>query len=255
MRKSEKSGLSQKSSPLDQRGNRSFARLPSDYSPPNLKVRGVNERVELSSFSDYHLTVRPKVDLNRYQVSMLLDVLNHEIVNYGINFTLWLTLEWLFTRLIGSKRVWEVRDTNERRVLLSAELILLTSQGSWLNFSDREKLPEEIRDYLFSNSLIISDRTYQSRSDFWYAERFLEVRAVRMDVFLERESNSIRYSSYTKGYGESSSMGRRQKTRPSAELDGEPVDLEKDQTMSLDLYNISQVLSAVLLELKYSRRD
>jgi hypothetical protein len=50
-------------------------------------------------------------------------------------------------------------------------------------------------------------------------------------------------------------LGRRQKTRPSAELDGEPVDLEKDKMMNLDLQRIGQILSAVLLEIKYSQRS
>lgn len=247
MRKTRRnSGLSLET-PLDQQRNRSSARLPSDYSPPNPVVRGVQEP-KISQFNfDYQLTVRPKVELSRYRISMLLEIVTYECVKYGVGFTSWLTLEWLFSSLIGSHRVWEIRDINERRVLLAAELVLLTTQNQWLSLDEKETLPSEIREYLLNNRLLCSERTFNSRFEFWRPEKFLEVRAVRMDVFMERESNSVRYSSYTKGYGESSRMGRRQKTRNSAELDGE--DDERPEVV-LTLSEIQNLFYLNLIEIK-----
>jgi len=248
MRKSRKniSGFSLKP-PLDQSSNLASARLPSDYSPPNLRVVGVTETT-ISQFEiDYQLTVRPKVELSRYRISMLLEIITYEAVEYGLGFTTWLTLEWLFSRLIGSHRVWEIRESNERRVLLAAELVLLTSQNLWLSLNTRENIPEEIRMYLFEHNLLASKRTIASRREFWQPEKFLEVRAVRLDVFLEREKDSTRYSSYTKGYGESSRMGRRQKTRNSAELDGE--DNERPEVL-IGLSEIQNLLYLNLIEIR-----
>lgn len=251
MRKTRRnSGLSY-SSPLDQRGYLASARLPSDYSPPIQKIRGVTETTISQFETDYQLTVRPLVELSRYRLSMLLEIVSFEAVEYGIGFTTWLTLEWLFSRLIGSHKVWEVRDINERRVLLAAELILLTSENLWLSLTERKSIPEEIKEYLLSHKLLSSKRTMQSRIAYWQPEKFLEVRAVRLDVFLERERDSQRYSSYTKGYGESSRMGRRQKTRNSAELDGEE---DERPEVVLRLSEIQNLLFLNLIEIRRKSR-
>lgn len=250
--KSEKSGLSVNRIPLSTReGTESSARLPSDYSPTNLKVRGAEIR-DISLLSmDYQLTVRPKVDLTRYQISMLLDTLCFEVVRLGINFSTWLTLEYLSSRLRGSRKIWEIRNPIERRVLLSAELLLLTSQSNWLSLEDRTLIPEEIVTYLRNNKLLPSERTYFSRIEYWQPSKFLEVRAVRLDVFFEKEKSSVPYSSYCKGYGESSRTGRRLKTRPSAELDGEET--ERPEVL-LELQEILNLLYLNQIELTKNRK-
>jgi len=233
-------------SPIDSGSNLASARLPSDYSPPIQVVGGVRRESKLSELSDYQLTVRPKVELTRYQVSMLLEVACWEVVRGGIDFIGWLTIEYLTTRLQGSKKIWEVRESTERRVLTLSTMILLSTQNSWMNLLERESLPQSLLTYLEDSDLLSSDRTLQSRKDFWYPAKFLEVKTVRLDVFLERENRSVRYSSYTKGYGESSRMGRRQKTRSSPELDGE--DSERPEVVILkDLQNL---LYLNLLEIK-----
>jgi len=222
------------------------ARLPSDYSPPTQPVWGVKER-SLSQFqSDYQLTVRPKVDLSRYQISMLLEIKCFEVVEFGIDFVSWLTIEYLFSRLLGSKKVWEVREKSERRVLTLSNMILLATQNSWMNLGDRESLHKDLLAYLENSTLLPSQREVNSRKEYWQPEKFLEVRSVRLDVFLERETRSIRYSSYCKGYGESSSMGRRQKTKPSFELDGEEI--EKPEVVILS--ELQDLLFLNLLEIK-----
>lgn len=250
--KSEKSGLSVKRIPLSTREGTEFsARLPSDYSHTDLNVRGTEIR-DISLLSmDYQLTVRPKVDLTRYQISMLLDTLCFEVVNLGINFSTWLTLEYLSSRLRGSRKIWEVRDPIERRVLLSAELVLLTTQSNWLSLDEKTEIPKEIVEYLVNHQLLPSERTYYSRIDFWQPSKFLEVRAVRLDVFFEKEKSSVPYSSYCKGYGESSRTGRRLKTRPSAELDGEET--ERPEVL-LTLQEILNLLYLNQIELTKNKR-
>lgn len=239
--------------PIDLRGTESSARLPSVYSPTNLRVEGILEKFDSSNSIDYQLTVRPKVELTRYQVSMLLDIAVWKACEFGINLVDWIVIEWLFSNLLGSKKVWEVRDIKERRVLISANLVLLATTNSWLNFEEREKLSDSILSYLKDSDLLASRRTIASREDYWKVSKFLSVRAVRLDVFLERESNTTRYSSYTKGYGESSRMGRRQKTRPSSELDG--IDTERPE-VSLTLKEVPYFLYLNLVEVKrkYSQR-
>lgn len=232
-------------------GTESSARLPSDYSPPISIVGGVRRESDLSDLIDYQLTVRPKVELNRYQISMLLEVACWEAIKGGIDFIGWLTIEYLNSRLLGSKKVWEIREKQERRVLTLSSMILLSTQNSWMNLLERTDLNENLLAYLEDSNLISTDRTLQSRKDFWYPSKFLEVKTVRLDVFLERERDSKRYSSYTKGYGESSRMGRRQKTRPSAELDGE----EEDRPEVVILKEVQHLLYLNLLEAKRQMTD
>jgi hypothetical protein len=229
-----------------QDSKRDSARLPSDYSPPIQKVRGVNDREQLSNLIDYQLTVRPKVDLTRYQMSMLLELNCFLVTKIGIDLTGWITIEFLWNRLLGSNKVWEIRDQNERRVLTLANMILLSSQNSWMTLGERTEINKSLLTYLEETEILPRERTVQSRLDYWKNEKFLEVRAVRLDVFMERESQSIRYSSYCKGYGESSSMGRRQKTRPSPELDGD----EERPEVILSLREIPNLLFLNLLELR-----
>jgi len=232
-------------------GTEFSARLPSDYSPPSLKVRGVSERENLSNLVDYQLTVRPQMQLSRYQMSMLLEIACWKATRYGIRLESWLTIEYLWENLLGSKKVWEIRNESERRVLTLANMILLSSQNTWLTLDDLTQLPKSLLSFLDEANLLPNSRTIHSRLEHWKIEKFLEVRAVRLDVFMERETNSIRYSSYCKGYGESSSMGRRQKTRPSAELDGE----DERPEVVLRLTEIQNLLYLNLLELNKRTRS
>lgn len=251
--KLEKSGLSVFNTLQSTREGTEFsARLPSDYSLTNLNVKGTEIR-DISLLSmDYQLTVRPRVNLTRYQISMLLSTLCFEVVWYGINLSTWLSLEYLTSRLLGSKKEWEVRDENERRVLISAKILLLTTQTNWIQLEEKTFIPKEIALYLINNNLIPSKRTFFSRIGYWQPSKFLEVRAVRLDVFLEKEKNSIPYSSYCKGYGESSRTGRRQKTRTSFELDGE--DSERPE-VTLSLKEITDLLYLNLLETQKKYRN
>jgi hypothetical protein len=238
---------------LKLRGSESSARLPSDYSPPTLAVSGSEEYYGAISF-DVQVTVRSKVDFTRKQLCMLSGIALSDVAEMGLGLSDWMVLEWLYSNLLGNKREpYERKDNKEFELSLLLKVVLLS--GTWMGLEGKVQLPKDIQELVLNSKYVPKGRTKASWRQNWNIAKFLEIRAVPLDVLLERSRNTSRYSSYCKGYGESSRLGRRQKTRPSAELDGEPVDLEKDKMMNLDLQRISQILSAVLLEIKYSKKS
>lgn len=241
--------ISKKSS----RGSESSARLPSFYSLPTFAIEGAEEYTRTISF-DVQLTVRSKVDFTRKQLCMLSGLALSDVAEFGISLSDWMVLEWLYSSLLGNKKSpYERKDNKEFELSLLLKVTLLS--GTWLGLEEKVFLPEDIQKLILSSKFVPTGRTKASWRRSWDLKKFIQIRAVPLDVLMERSRNTSRYSSYCKGYGESSRMGRRQKTRPSAELDGEPVDLEKDKMMNLDLQRISLFLSAVLLEEKYSNRS
>jgi hypothetical protein len=185
---------------------------------------------------------------------MLAGLALSDVTEKGLGLSDWMILEWLYSSLLGNKQnPFQRRDPKEFELSLLLKIVLLG--GTWMGLEGKVQLPEDIRSLVLDSKYVPKGRTKASWQTHWNLVKFLEIRAVPLDVLLSRSKGTIRYSSYTKGYGESSRMGRRQKLRPSAELDGEPVDLEKDQMMNLDLQRISLTLSAVLKEIKYSPRD
>lgn len=236
------------------RGSEFSARLPSDYSPPTLAVSGSTEEYFGAISFDVQMTVRSKVDLTRKQLCMLTGIALSDVAEFGLNLSDWMVLEWMYSSLLGNKQdYWERKDPKEFELSLLCKVVLLS--GSWMKLEGKILLPEDTQKLIFNSKYVPKGRTKASWRQSWNIAKFLEIRAVPLDILLERSKNTTRYSSYCKGYGESSRLGRRQKTRPSAELDGEPVDLEKDKMMNLDLQRIEQILSAVLLEIKYSNRS
>lgn len=235
------------------RGSESSARLPSDYSPPTLAIEGSEEYFRAISF-DVQMTVRSKVNFTRKQLCMLSGIALSDVADSGLGLSDWMVLEWLYSNLLGNKKDYlERKDPREFELSLLLKIVLLG--GTWMGLEGKVELPEDIQELILNSRYVPKERTKASWRQNWDLKKYLEIRAVPLDVLMERSKGTSRYSSYCKGYGESSRMGRRQKTRPSAELDGEPVDLEKDKMMNLDLQRIGQILSAVLLEIKYSQKD
>jgi hypothetical protein len=182
---------------------------------------------------------------------MLTGIALSDVALQGLSLSDWMILEYFYSSLLGNKRdPLERKDSREVELLLLLKVVLLS--GTWMGLEDKREIPQDVQELLLSSRWVPKGRTVASWRSSYSLKKFLEIRAVLLDVAFERSKGTIRYSSYCKGYGESSHMGRRQKTRPSAELDGEPVDIEKEQTIRFDLLNIQQVLSAVLLEIKYS---
>lgn len=209
----------------------------SDDSPPTpLDKRNAEERYQ-SLTSDYQLTARLRMTLTRRQQSLLLDVLNYQAVHFGVSFGMYLFIEMLYSNLVGSKdHPVDVKDEYERRTTFVARIILASLDDTWLNLDDMLPLEENVRQRLLrGGQCLMSRRVYGSRFATWRPERFLEIKAVRLDVFIERSGNSSRYSSYTKGYGESHPSRHSQKTAVSPELDGEETGSKYPKFGLLDL--------------------
>jgi len=170
------------------------------------------------------MTIRAKRRLDRHQISMLLMVLICKVLSEGVDFTAALAMDFLYVTLVGSKLPEEIRDEKERQTAMLAQLIIAYTKGNWLSFSDREEIPYEVRKKVLDSGWLPSKRTIKSWKPFWRPESFLEVRFVRLDSLFERETNTLRYSSYTKGYGNGGHISRIHKTRYDAELDGEVED-------------------------------
>lgn len=255
MRKNRNKSVPSSNKPLSRQtvdGNEPSARLPSDYSQPTLRVKGAEKYFDSISF-DVQVTIRATVTYTRKHLCMLTGLALSDVAEFGLGISDWMILEWLYTQLLGNKQTpYERKDQLEFELSLLLKIVLLS--GTWMGLETKVKLPEDVQELILNSKYVPKGRTKASWKQSWNLDKFLEVQIVPLDVIMERSKGTIRYSSYTKGYGESSRMGRRQKTRPSAELDGEEVDLQKEQMMNLDLSRLSHLLSAVLLELKYTKK-
>jgi len=193
------------------------------------------EGTELSPrLIEYHLTaeIRNK-SLTTRDLSLLLDVLNFQAVSYGVNFNMYLALFELYFRLLGQKRSSkEISDGNVRKTVTVTEILLRVLGKSEFNLDSGIvlEIPSKIKDLLRIG--LMSKRTYGSRYSTWRPERFISIKAVPVEtLFLTRRKDSVPYSSYCKGYGESHPSAHRKKLRPSPELDGtgeSPAELEEN---------------------------
>lgn len=228
-------------------------RLPSVYSPPVLKVEGA-EKFPLSYSSEVYMTIRLRIsEFSRKQATLLAGQAILEISQGGISLTDWIILEFLYSYLLGSKQSpMELKNPKELELTLLLKIIL--SSVDWIKLEDYAQIPSDVLSAIENCKWVPSLRTYSSRKNLYRLDRYFAVRIVPIDTLRERQKGTIRYSSYCKGYGESSRMGRRLKTRPSAELDGEPVDLERESLIKLNLPRIGQILQLVMLETRYALR-
>lgn len=213
------------------------------YQSPAVEV--FEEKISNISI-DVHLTIQAKVNFNRRQLSLLAGQAIREVAYEGICLESWVTLEYLYSLLLGNKTdPLERKDPCERELSLLLKIILF--MGSFIPLEGSLEIPKDIQEAIKYSQWVPSERTYQSRKEVYDLRKYIEVRIVPVDIFLERPKNTLRYSSYCKGYGESSHMGRRQKTPFSFELDGKEVEEEK-----IDLFSIPRLLDLTQLELKYS---
>lgn len=202
----------------------------------------------LSSIStEYQLTVRLRMELTRRQIALILEILNYQSVNFGVNFGMYLSLEHLSALLIGQKvSALEIKDENERRVSEVATIILQSLGNTNLLIGELKRIPQVISQGLTENKLLVDKRVYGSRFTKWCPENFIQILSVPLSTRFERtKGTSVRYSSYTKGYGESHPSAHYQKTKPSAELDGDSTSAD-----SIRLERISEMLILTQLELR-----
>lgn len=233
----------------DQKARSSLNRSQDVTARPTLKLLAYvsEEATVVNSNMEFHMTIRPRVELTPRAASMLLAIANARALLNGVDFTLYLAMEYLSSYLTKSGYdTMTVKNERVRQTLLVAELILTQIKGTWFNFREREEIPLEIFELIASTGWVPSDRVLQSWKQHWDLERYLSVRIVPVEHFLNRTPTTAeRYSSYTRGYGQDGNAPTPGKTRPSAELDGEELDESPPHITLQEFESYQTVLLAI----------
>jgi len=234
-------------------GSVKSARLPSDYSQPSLQVEDI-EKYQMVYSSDFNVTIRSKVELKRKQATLIAGQCLYEVLTKGIGISDWMVLEFLYNFLLGNKQEpLDLKNPKELELALVLKVILLS--GTWMDLVGKVEIPEDIRLIIQNSKWVPNKRTYDSRKNQYLLKKYLKIQIVNIDTLFERSKGTKRYSSYCKGYGESSPTGRRQKTRPSAELDGEEVKDNGLVSINTDLQSLIRINHLAMLEtFELSRR-
>lgn len=196
-----------------------------------VKLENPKELAE-EQVNEYHLTARiSNTQLGPRELSLLLEVLEYQIVHFGVNFAMMLALNEIYLKLLGNKRSsHEINSGKVRTVCTVAEVLLnnLKSLEYSLYSGDLVELSSEAKNLL--SPYLMDKRTYGSRYKTWRPEKFVRVRAVPVSNLIDRpQFTTERYSGYTKGYGESHGNAHRHKTKPSTELDGDPDSTDSEE--------------------------
>jgi len=223
----------------------------------HLTVEG--EGLESISFIpiEYHLTIRlTHQTLSRKELSLLLEVLEYQVVTWGCSLTMYLCLSDLYFRLLGNKRsAREIKEQYIRKTLTVAEILLHSLRKSELPLDQKYVVQIEDKVKKLLRVALMDSRTYGSRYRTWRPEKFFVVRVVPVDIqLLERRKGSEPYSGYCKGYGESHPSAHSKKTKPSPELDGDGSNflLSEEEFLFQRCTEPTHVLCEFLL-IKYKR--
>lgn len=204
------------------------------------------------------MTIRSKVsELSRRQASMLLAVASHKAITEGVDLSLYMSMEFLYSYLWKSGQdPLETADDKVRKTLVLSDIIFSYIRGSWLSFTDREEIPENIVAQIEALGWLPSERTVQSWKQHWDLERYLEIHIVPVDTLRHRNrySTAERYSAYTKGYGNDGSPASPGKTKPSRELDGDDTEKPPPQ-LSLQEFEVYQEAIRLIEYAKAARRQ
>jgi hypothetical protein len=189
-----------------------------------------------------HITIYAKVELSRKQVGLLLEQEVLRVSQVGFCLLDWFSFEWMINylgdnflvrsfrlNLVSSREKKEVNLTGKPSspsklfsVIELAKLILRSYTENSNLLYDRVPLQNKVAQLIKETLGELSDRTHQGRSPVYAPEKFLVVKIEDVrNSLLERRTNSTRYTSYCKGYGESGRSVRKQRTRYSDELDRE----------------------------------
>jgi len=198
---------------------------PATTPPPTLSMLAWARTRDPESISkEFQMTIRAKVtDLSYKEASMLLMVCNVQALRDGIDITLYMSLEFLYSILTKSSslRPEDIKEERVRQTALLAHLIMSTFRGEWNDMGERIRiLDDKVLEAVSSSGWLPDKRTYNSWVQHWQPDRWLQVRIVPLETLLNRSGISEPYSGYCKGYGEGSSRGA-QSTPYDSELDGE----------------------------------
>jgi hypothetical protein len=214
---------------LSPRGPKS-KQVAGDNRRPTLLLMGyVDQHESIHSTSmEFHMTIRTKItDLRPKQASMLLAVAVVRSLSEGVDFSLYLALEFLSNYL--TKSGYDplfIKDERVRQTVLLAELVLIYVRGKWFDFLDREEIPLDVKKAIVFTGWLPNERTVRSWSQHWDLEKYLMIQIVPVDTFRRRNNTSSaeRYSSYTRGYGQDGNPPAPGKTKSSPELDGDATE-------------------------------
>lgn len=193
---------------------------------PTLAV-GVARSTEVSSFTfSYHWTVRCKIiEMDTRKASILLKVLVFEQLIQGIDFTGYLSVEYLVSYILkGKTDPLEITDERDRQACLLGILVLSATRGTWINLGDRIKFSPSLVQEVLDLDWLPDTRTYKSWKPYWRPQRFLEILTVPLDAYGLRDRIGAPYDSYCKGYGNGGHRSRIQKTPTDPEIDGEETE-------------------------------
>jgi len=224
---------------------------------PTLVV-GIVRGADQSHFStSFHWTVRLKVtEMNDKTAAILLKCLVAEQLALGIDFTGYLSVEFLVARLMrGKLDPLDIRDEKDRQAVLLGTLILASVRGTWINMQDRLRVSEKVIGEILATGWMPSLRTLRSWQQYHRPRTFLEILTVPMEDYIEDWGRSgTRYSSYCKGYGNGGHISRTKKTRYDSELDGESTDRDPPSINLQEMDRYCQLLLSIERE-KIARRN
>jgi hypothetical protein len=218
--------------------------------PPTLYLQAwVRQQNPETIKTEFNMTIRAKIsELSPREGSILLMVCNVLALQDGIDMTLYLSLEYLYSFLTrsGSLQPEEIKEEKIRQSVLLCHLILQSFRGEWNGLGERIKIrDEEVTKAIVESNWLPSRRTFESWKTHWDPQKFLEIRIVPIDFLLERTGTSEPYSGYTKGYGEGGHSYTK-KTRYSSELDGENYQETRPPEFNLlEVESYQKILTAI----------
>lgn len=204
--------------------------------PPTLHISlSVRQQGVETVQKESMMTIRTKVtSLSTREASMLLMVCNVLALQNGLDISLYMSIEWLYSYLTrsGSIPPEEIQNEKVRQTCLLSDLILGNFRGQWIDMEERVRLIDrQVVETILESGWMPDKRTINSWLQVWEPSKWLEFRIVPLELLLERSNNSEPYDSYCRGYGEGSSR-KREKTPYSSELDGEKTD---DATRAIEV--------------------
>lgn len=203
---------------------------PLSTNPQNWKSKRTEKTFSLSIVS--HITILSKVELSRKRVSLLLEQSILRIASEGMSIQDFFCLEWMLNYLVGSLSLEKVNGKKLSVVVRLTNLILFSYLENDNLLYNKTPLNSEIKNWIEDNLGNFSDRKYQGRNSLYQIDKFLLFRIEDVNTVFERSQNSVRYSSYCKGYGESGRSVRKQKTAFSYELDRDDSESKPEEEYS-----------------------
>jgi len=209
-----------------------------------LVVKGIGESHVSQT---YHWTVRRKVtEMTGKQASILLKVWIISCLRDGVGLSDYLGLEYLVSFVLGGKTdPLEIRDEGNRQAVLLGILFITMLRGEWLTLGEAIHLTDRQKQEIINLGWLPTKRTYGSWKSYYQPWKFLEVLAVPLDDYDERDHSTVRYSGYTKHYGNGGHISRTSKTPYDSELDGESTDREPPEFSLQEVEQYNHILLSI----------